>query len=57
VAVCGRLVIERGKPKERSDKVDEAVSAAQAADRSLKPARGHCPSLTPKEQHLAMQRQ
>ncbi|GAB3113112.1 hypothetical protein GCM10027288_29860 [Bordetella tumbae] len=29
----GRLVNERGKPKERSDEVDEAVSDAQASDR------------------------
>jgi len=33
VTVLARLGVERGKPKERSDEVDEAVSAAQAADR------------------------
>ncbi|GAB3072445.1 hypothetical protein GCM10027287_03200 [Bordetella muralis] len=33
MAALGRLGVERGKPKERSDEVDEAVSAAQAADR------------------------
>jgi len=49
----GRLVVERGKPKERSDEVDEAVSDAQAADRPREAPPTPFPHLTAKRTYLA----
>ncbi|OZI41638.1 hypothetical protein CAL20_00525 [Bordetella genomosp. 4] len=49
----GRLVVERGKPKERSDEVDEAVSDAQAADRPREAPPSPFPHLTAKRTYFA----
>src|SRR5690606_21946523 len=47
--VAGRLGAERGKPKERSDKVDEAVPGAGAPGRPRKPRRPRRHGPTPIE--------